>query len=194
MSRVRLVWDRDGRSFAAIEPSDTLVEQHAETLASWYNAPENAAMMDGSGDMTTADVIDFWRSLEKEGGRGFFGFEDGALFGDADLRGLRGDVAEFAVMVGDSAKKGRGLGKALAVMVHVFAFRELGLSRLYVPPRRDNARVHALNAFLGYVRDESPEALAYADGPDCETYSLTSAAFRAIHHDAWQAIICEDAS
>lgn len=188
MARTRLVWHRGGRRFEALEPDDALVARHASVLRDWYNAAENASMMDGSGTMTDADVIAFWRELRAEGGRGFLAFADGVLVGDADLRGVTATSAEFAIMIGDAAQKGLGIGRTLATMVHVFAFRELGLRRIFVPPRRDNVRVHALNAFLGYERDDTPEARAYADGPDCETYSLDADTFHRLHREAWNAV------
>lgn len=191
MPRARLTWKERDRSFEALEPDAELVERHADQLRDWYNAHDNASMMDGSGAMSREDVIDFWRDLRAAGGRGFLGFVDGQLVGDADVRGIRRGTAEFAVMIGGAANKGRGLGRALAVMVHVFAFRELRLDRLYVPPRRDNHRVHALNAFLGYERDDSPAARAFADGPDSETYSLSATRFRERHRAAWRAITAE---
>lgn len=191
MPCVRLAWGPGGRAFEAIEPDEALIARHAEQLGAWYNAPENATMMDGSGAMSRADVVDFWRELRRCGGRGFLASCDGVLVGDADLRRIDGGAAEFALMIGPASRKGQGLGRALAVMVHVFAFRELGLDRVYVPPRRDNLRVHALNAFLGYERDESAVARAFADGPDCETHSLSAAKFRAMHEDAWRDVVSE---
>ena len=74
-----------------------------------------------------------------------------------------------------------------AAIVHVYAFRELGLERIYVPPRRDNVRVHALNAFLGYARDDGERARAYADA-DSDAYSLGAETFRARHGDAWREV------
>lgn len=188
MPTVRLQWLREGRSFEAIAPDDELVHRHAAQLCGWYNAPENAAMMNGSGAMSHDDVIEFWRDLGADGGHGFFGYVDGELVGDADLRGLRAGTAEFAIMIGRAESKGRGIGRALAEMVHVFAFRDLGLARLYVPPQRDNTRVHALNASLGYARDDSDAARAFADSPACETYSIAAAAFRATHERAWREV------
>ncbi|HVJ90788.1 MAG TPA: GNAT family N-acetyltransferase [Labilithrix sp.] len=190
-ARVRLAWTRDGHDFEAVEPDVPLLEQHAERLRDWYNAPENASTMDGSGNMSRQDVLEFWYELRRSGGRGFFGFVDGDLVGDADLRNIDSSAAtgEFAVMIGGATQKGRGVGRALSMMVHVFAFRELSLDRLYVPPRLDNARVHALNAFLGYERDDSPAARAFADSPDCETYSIGSAAFQRRHADAWREVV-----
>lgn len=188
----RLTWNREGQRFDIVAPDSALVERHAEALLAWYNAPANASMMEGSGTMTRDDVLDFWATLQVDGGRGFFAFVDGRLVGDADLRGIEGGIGEFAIMIGETRDKGRGIGKTIARMVHVFAFRELGLERLYVPPRRDNAPVHALNAFLGYERDDSETARAFADSPHCDTYSLGAAAFRARHPDAWAGVLAAD--
>lgn len=194
MTRIRLLWAHDGHAFEAVEPDAALIDRHACQLCDWYNATENASMMDGSGTMTRADVVDFWRALRADGGRGFFAFVDGELVGDADVRGIDRGAAEFAIMIGSPERKGRGIGRAIARMVHVFAFRELRLDRLYVPPRRDNARVHALNAFLGYEPDESGVARAYADSPDCATFSLSRAGFRARHGDAWLEVVAARAA
>lgn len=191
MPRIRLAWSREGRSFEAIEPDVELLERHADTLRDWYNAPENAVMMEGSGSMSREDVLDFWHDLRARGGRGFLGFVDGVLVGDADIRGRRRGTAEFAVMIGAADQKGRGVGRTIAQLVHVFAFRELRLKRIYVPPRRDNARVHALNAFLGYERDDSEAARRFADSPDSETYSLPAGVFRLKHPEAWREVAAE---
>lgn len=188
MPRIHLRWTRDGHRFEAIEPGPDLVERHADILRDWYNAHDNASMMDGSGAMTREDVLEFWASMRERGARGFLGFCDGELIGDGDVRGVRDGAAEFAVMIGGAAHKGRGLGRTLSLLIHVFAFRELGLARIYVPPRKDNERVHALNRFLGYVRDESEAAQTYADGPESETYSLDRATFAALHADAYREV------
>lgn len=182
---VRLAWPADNRLVEAIEPDEDLVERNAERLRDWYNDPDNASMMDGCGTMSTEDVVDFWRTLRNDRGRGFFAFENGVLVGDADLRQVRDGAAEFALMIGPAEAKGRGVGRALAILVHVFAFRELGLPRLFVPPRRDNVRVHALNRFLGYEPDDGQLARAFGDEPSCQTYSLSARAFREKHAAAW---------
>lgn len=174
----------------AIEPDAVLVEQHASELCRWYNAHDNASMMGGSGPMSREDVLDFWRDLRNAGGRGFLGFADGVLVGDGDLRGIHDGRAEFAVMIGNASEKGRGLGRTLALMIHVFGFRDLGLERVFVSPRRDNRRVHALNAWLGYERDDGEEARAYAD-EDSDPYSLSRERFLELHEAAWRDVRLE---
>ena len=183
---MRLLWTDAGRSLEAIAPDSETVDRHADTLLRWYNAPANASMMNGSGTMSRLDVVHFWRELREGGAHGFLSFAEGALVGDMDLREVRGTTAEFAIMIGDVASKGRGLGKAFASMIHVFAFRELGLDRIFVAPRRDNARVLALEAFLGYARDDGDEARARSAGEaGCDTYSLGRDEFRRRHEGAW---------
>lgn len=185
---MRLRWPRDGVLFEAIEPAAELVGVHAPTLRRWYNAADNAPMMGGSGDMTDEDVVAFWRALRQGGGRGFLAFVDGALVGDMDLRNVSAGAAEFAIMIGDASQKGRGLGKVLAAMLHVFAFRELGLSRVYVQPKRENVRVQRLERALGYEPDDSPAARAYADDEGCLTMSLGAETFRERNVQAYREV------
>lgn len=186
---MRLGWTESDRSFEAVEPDAELVERHADALLLWYNSRENAAMMNGSGLMSRDDVVEFWRELREGGAHGFLAFVDGALVGDMDIRAIRGATGEFAIMIGDAESKGRGIGKTFARMIHVCAFRDLGLERLFVCPRRDNARVHALNAFLGYTRDDGEEARARSDlDPDSDMYSLGRDTFRGRHEDAWREV------
>ncbi len=191
----RLTWQRDGRLYEARPARGVLVRAHASALAGFYNAPVNAAMMGGSGTMTEDDVIDFWAEVEQAGGVGVLTFVDGALVGDMDLRGAartaEGAVAEFAIMIGDEARKGQGLGRSFAAMLHVHAFRDLGIARLYVPPRRENTRVHALNDWLGYARDDSAEGAAYADEPGCLVSSIPARAFADRHPGAWREVAAE---
>jgi RimJ/RimL family protein N-acetyltransferase len=186
---MRLAWRKSGCSFDAIRATPAMIDEHADTLLAWYNAGENAAFMNGSGRMSRADVLDFWRDLREGSAHGFLTFSAGLLVGDMDIRGIRDGGGEFAIMIGAAASKGRGLGKAFARMLHVFAFRDLALERLYVSPRRDNARVLALEAFLGYARDDGAEAMARADAdPACDTYSIDADRFRTRHEDAWREV------
>ena len=184
-----LTYERDGTRFEARRATDALVECHAATLCDWYNDPGNAAMMGGSGTMTRDDVIAFWRELREEGGIGFLSFVGGALVGDMDLRGLGGAAAEFAIMIGARDAQGRGLGRAFALMLHVHAFRDLGLDRLYVPPRSINDRVHRLNDWLGYAPDDSERARSFADEPGCVTSSIGAADFERRHPRAFEDVI-----
>jgi RimJ/RimL family protein N-acetyltransferase len=191
--RAVLVWERSGLRLVAVEPDDAMVREHATTLTRWYTDEENASMMGGSTTMTEEDTRAYWADLRAKGGRGFLYFVDGVLTGDSDLRSLGHDpavgrYAEFAIMIGEGASKGRGLGRALAEMVHVFAFRELGLARVYGQPKPENTRVRRLEASIGYVRDESPLARSLADDDAALTASVTPEAFRARCAAAWHEV------
>ncbi|MCA9587351.1 MAG: GNAT family N-acetyltransferase [Myxococcales bacterium] len=191
---LRACLTHQGRRFELYEPSPADVDLHAATLAGWYNEPANVAMMEGSGVMDEADVAAFWQELRAAGGRGFFARVDGALVGDLDLRSVRGRTAELAIMIGERQRQGRGVGRVLAATLLVVAFRELGLEKVYAPSRRDNARMRAMAASLGFVDDESDEARALLDSDACTTQSVTASSFRALHADAWSAVRVDSAS
>lgn len=179
---------RDGRSFVAAEVEGERLAQHVRRLRDWYNATENASMMGGATDTSDADVLAFVRGLRAAGGRWFLLTVDGEPVGDMDLRSVTERTAEFAIMIGDTHRKGQGLGATFATMLHVFAFRDLALARIYVQPRRENVRVQRLERSLGYVPDDSPEARSHADDDDVLTMSITAADFRARHADAWSSL------
>lgn len=190
---VALAFERGGRSFVAVELDDEALRSHASQLRDWYNAVENASMMGGATDTEDADVLAFVRDLRAAGGRWFLLTVDGAPVGDMDLRSVTERTAEFAIMIGDTDRKGQGLGATFATMLHVFAFRDLGLARIYVQPRRENVRVQRLELSLGYMPDDSPEARSHADDDDVVTMSIGSEEFRARHEDAWRSVTARSA-
>lgn len=188
-SPVTLSFARAARSFVATEVDDATLEQHARQLRDWYNAAENASMMGGATDLDDADVLTFVRELRASGGRWFLLSVDGAPVGDMDLRCMTERSAEFAIMIGQTSQKGQGLGATFATMLHVFAFRDLGLERIYVQPKRENVRVQHLERSLGYTADDSPEARSHADaGDDVITMSISADTFRAKHAEAWASV------
>ena len=96
------------------------------------------------------------------------------------------DVRAFVRELRASGGRWFLLGATFATMLHVFAFRDLGLERIYVQPKRENVRVQRLERSLGYTPDDSPEALSHADaGDDVITMSISADTFRAGHAEAW---------
>ena len=180
---MNLLYQRDGVTYRAVEPSPDEVRVHADALREWYNTPANSQLMGNTVEMTLDDVLEYWRDVDKRSARGFLLFVDDQLAGDSELRHITNDHAEFSIMIGPVAEQGRGLGGIFAAIVHVFAFRELGLRRLYVPPKAENVRVHNLNFRLGYELDESPEARSFADDASDVTMSITRERFEAVN--AW---------
>jgi RimJ/RimL family protein N-acetyltransferase len=180
---MELRYQRDGVTYRAVEPSHELVRAHANTLRAWYNTPANSQLMGNTVEMTVDDVLEYWRDVDKRNARGFLLFVDDVLAGDSELRHITHAYAEFSIMIGALAEQGRGLGGTFAALIHVFAFRELGLQRLYVPPKAENVRVHRLNFRLGYGVDNSPEARAFADDESDVTMSITRERFEAVN--AW---------
>ena len=64
---------------------------------------------------------------------------DDTLVGDADLRHIVDDTAEVAIMIGDRARQGQGLGTGFAILLHAFAFQTLGLLCTYAAIIPENA-------------------------------------------------------
>ena len=123
MTRARLSWHVGGHALLAVEPSVGELADHAPALAAAYNDPANATLLGHVDELTQSDVIESYADLADDGARQFLLFVDGALAGDADLRGLDGDgAAEFAFLIGQPRAQGQGLGTRFALMIHAFGF------------------------------------------------------------------------
>jgi RimJ/RimL family protein N-acetyltransferase len=177
MARYRIEWTTELGELVACEPTEAEVAAVAPELAAAYSDPHNAALMGHVELLDADDVVDHYGDLIDEGAHAFLLHHDGALAGDADVREIDDGAAEFAIMVGPRAAQGRGLGTRFAVMLHAFAFRVLGLSRLYVAIVPANAASLRLFDKLGYRPDSSPAARDYADDPDDMTFSVERATF-----------------
>lgn len=170
-----------GDELRALEPTRTEVAKAAPRLASFYSEHHNQAMLAHDDASSVRDVVAHYRSLASEGARAFLLELDGELVGDADLRGVDATQAEVAILIGQRAAQGKGLGTRFSVMLHAFAFRALGLRRLYASIIPANAASLRLFAKLGYVRDDSPAARRHADEPADVTLSLTPDVFERLH-------------
>jgi RimJ/RimL family protein N-acetyltransferase len=180
----RIEWTTSVGKLVAIEPQRAEVAAHAAELAAGYNEPENARLMGHLEPMSEAEVLEHYESLRVESGHAFLLYLDATLVGDADLRGVRRRAAEFAFMIAAREQQGKGLGTRFAIMVHAFAFGELGLDRVYasiVPSNRASRRVFDK---LGYLVDTSPEARAFADDTNDVTMVLARTWFERLHASA----------
>lgn len=168
----------------AIEPRPDEVVRYAEVLAAAYNDPRNAPLLGHTEDVDEDDVIAHYSDVAEAGGHNFLVFADGALAADADLRKIGGGAAEFAFMVASPAAQGKGLGTRVAIMVHAFGFRRLGLERVYASIIPGNAASRRVFEKLGYGVDASPAARAYADEPGDITMGIDRATFERSHAQA----------
>jgi RimJ/RimL family protein N-acetyltransferase len=161
--RYQIAWSFPGGSLLAIEPRPAEVELHVAALAAAYNDPHNAPLLGHTERMTERDVALHYASLANHGGRGFLVFRDGALVADADLRNVARGAAEFAFMVAEVAAQGRGLGTRIATMIHVLAFGQLQLQRVYASIMPKNVASRRVFEKLGYRIETGPIALSYAE-------------------------------
>lgn len=194
MTRARLSWHVGGHALLAVEPSVGELADHAPALAAAYNDPANATLLGHVDELTQSDVIESYADLADDGARQFLLFVDGALAGDADLRGLDGDgAAEFAFLIGQPRAQGQGLGTRFALMIHAFGFAPapagLGLERIYASVVPANAASLRVFAKLGYTEDRSPAARRWADADGDVVLSVGATTFADAHAAALTEIV-----
>ncbi len=177
----RIDWHSDVGELAAIEPTRSEIVAHAPALVLGYNEPDNARLMGHSEEMSADDVVEHYEDMASEGARQFLLFIDGKLAGDADLRGIANGTAEFAFMIAARDQQGKGLGTKFALMVHAFAFAELGLRRVYASIVPHNTASRRVFEKLGYALDDSAEARGYADEPGDIVMGIDRATFERAH-------------
>src|SRR5215204_2841267 len=95
-ARVRIAWD----TLVAVESTTDEIRRHAGELAAGYNEPTNAALMGHENLISDAEVVESYEQSIASGMRAFLLYADTVLAGDADLRGVHADTAEFAFMIG----------------------------------------------------------------------------------------------
>lgn len=159
----RIDWQTEG--LAALEPSLDEVRAHAAELAVGYNEPRNATLMGHTAALSADEVVDHYADMADEGAHQFLLFANGALAGDADLRGIEDGACEFAFMIAAPAAQGKGLGTKFATMIYAFAFEQLGLHVVYASVVPENVASRRVFEKLGCTVDESEAARGFADEP-----------------------------
>ena len=165
----------------AFEPTPDEVRAAAGELSSYYNDEHNRAMLTHEEDMSAEEVIEYYTESCERGDRLFLLEHDGILVGDADFRHFDACSAEYAIMIGARNLQGRGLGRKFTTMLHAWAFRGLGLERVYVtilPANRPSLRLFEQ---LGYGPDGGPRARSLIDEESDVTLSVERAAFEKQH-------------
>jgi RimJ/RimL family protein N-acetyltransferase len=177
---VQLSYQIDWDELRAIEPSLDEVSVHARTLAEAYNEPRNAPLLGHTAAMTEAEVLEHYESLYAHGARPFLLLVDGALAGDADVRGIALGKAEFAFLIASPDRQGKGLGTRFATMIHAYAFAKLGVDRMFASVIPVNVASRRVFEKLGYHTDDSDAARGFADPGDV-TMSLDRGTFERRH-------------
>jgi RimJ/RimL family protein N-acetyltransferase len=180
----QITWSTPAGQLVAIEPRADEIARHAAALAAAYNDPHNAPLLGHSDDVDEDDVVEHYGDVAASGGRNFLVFRDGDLVADADLRKLGAGAAEFAFLVASPGAQGKGLGTRIALMIHAFGFRWLGLERIYASIIPHNAASRRVFEKLGYQVDDSAAARVYADDPGDVTMVIERAEFANSHAQA----------
>jgi RimJ/RimL family protein N-acetyltransferase len=167
----------------AFEPTRQEVAAASPHLSGYYNDTHNRAMMAHGEDMSQQDVVEHYEGVWGEGGHNFLLDIDGELMGDADLRhvDMATRTAEFAIMIGQRATQGRGMGTRFTLMLHALAFGALGLERIYITIIPANKASQRLFEKIGYEIDNSVAARDYIDEEDDITMSFGREQFQRLH-------------
>ena len=94
--------------------------------------------------------------------------------------------AEFGIIVGDSAWRGRGIGQAVTRFVVDYGFQNLRLHKVYLTVLSNNSRAKRLYQDLGMHHDGTARADIFRAGRylDVEEYSLLEAEWTSLTGDA----------
>lgn len=145
----------------AFTPGD--VSPFAAQLAAAYNDPRNSALLGNTQLLTTADVVEHYAALQPPAAYAFILLAGGELAGDGDLRGISNGAGELTFLIASPHAQGKGLGTRFAIMMHAFAFQQLGLACLYASVRPENTASLRVFEKLGYV---AAATTAYGDEGD----------------------------
>ncbi len=172
------------------EPDAKELAAASRELATFYNDPYSARMMNNTIHFTPADVVDVWGEIAREPGRALLLLRDGEIVGDAAFRHLREDdgSAELGLLIGPSSSRGVGLGGRFTEMLLGLAFGPLGRGRVFVAIRPDNAPSLRLFSSRGFVRDDGPRARACAESDDEVCMVLEAQAFALAHRETLREI------
>jgi RimJ/RimL family protein N-acetyltransferase len=176
------VEDRDAHNpLRAFEPTADEVRAAASQLSSYYNDAHNRAMLTHAHELSGEEVIACYGESRERGDRLFLLEQEGVLVGDADFRNADATSAEFAILIGARTLQGRGLGRKFTTMLHAWAFRALGLDRVYVTILPANQASVRLFERLGYRPDSSPRARRLIDEEGDLTLSVERSFFELQH-------------
>ncbi len=168
--RAETLWSIEAPSeqgkLLVFEPTETEVLVAAPELAIFNNDRHNSAMLTNTQEMTASKIVESYEFLRTNNGRPFLLEQEGVLMGDADFRNISGSTAEFAILVGSRTQQSRGLGTRYAAMMHVAAFRVLGLERVYASIVPTNVASRRMVEKLGYQIDQSSFASSFAEEKD----------------------------
>jgi len=136
-----------------LEPGDL------EALYDQKNDPEIAAMLGGfSNGYSMADLndwLEYHRQCKDEVLWAIAETESNWCVGHVGLYQIdhRIGIAEFAIMIGDRAAWGKGLGRACTKVALSHGFRELNLNRIYLTVLSTNERAIQLYQSLGFQEE-----------------------------------------
>lgn len=144
----------------------------------WFNDPAVCKYNShGVLPKTGADISNFLKSLET--GRNFvwgiFNARDGHI-GNVSLQQVSwiNRTAELAILIGESAHWGKGVGRSACAALVSHAFQHMDLRRIFLSTARTNVGMVNLAESLGFVHEGTLREHLFLEGTctDAEMYAL----------------------
>jgi RimJ/RimL family protein N-acetyltransferase len=147
-----------------LEPED------APNLYRFRNDPEVARGLGGFSSGYTLQAIKEW--IERRGKASddlvwaIADRETNACLGHAGLYQIdhRVRACEFGILIGDSSRWGKGLGKEVTSAIVAYGFDELNMNRIELSVIASNTRAIRLYEVLGFVREGLKRQAQYRAG------------------------------
>jgi RimJ/RimL family protein N-acetyltransferase len=141
-----------------------------EAMYAWKNDAGIASMLGGfTTGYTRADLakwIEFHRAAPDEALFMIANRSDDVALGHVGLYKInaRAGSAEFAILLGDRASWGKGIGRSCTRFMCDYGFSQLNLRRISLEVLATNQRAHDLYASLGFVDEGRLRQAQYKDG------------------------------
>jgi RimJ/RimL family protein N-acetyltransferase len=130
--------------------------EHFDQLIAWSPTPEFLLRWAGPRFKFPLDH-DQLEALLRDPALLFTVVVAGQVVGHAEIGRIdpeAGHASLMRILIGDSARRGKGLGEAIVRRLIHIGFEELDLDRLYLNVLRDNAPANSLYARLGFEECE----------------------------------------
>jgi UDP-4-amino-4,6-dideoxy-N-acetyl-beta-L-altrosamine N-acetyltransferase len=146
-----------------------LAREDAEDVVRWRSDPEVHAEMFSASPPTLEEHLRWFATLAERDDRvEFVIIENGSgrPVGTIGLSSIdrRNRRAEYGIMVGDPGARGRGIGSEASQLLLAYAFRELGLHRVYLHVFQENEPAIRLYSRLGFATEGILRHHAVKDG------------------------------
>ena len=151
--------ERHGLRFTRIN------ESHLEILREWRNSDFVRSKMIFQEVITPEMQLKWFHSLNKNKDFYFIVEQDGVYVGLASVKDVENKTGEPGFFLAGEQYKDTSIAALSSVVMNEIMFGRLGLEKLIVHVRKDNAEIVKLNLFYGYsiIEEKSTDVFYYME-------------------------------